>query len=205
MLLIDDYPRYFDRQTVVVAASGSGLTTAVAEQVRASSVATIVVNDAVFLMPWANVLYAADGAWWSHHCGVPDFKGKRWSVLDPIEAYRPAKLQLAVDHDISLLLPAQVDEFSHDRTVLTLGRNSGLQAINLAMHFGAARIVLVGFNMKGTHYFGSHPLPLRNSDPESFIKHFDMAAGTQGSVDIYNATPDSALKCFPQVDLGQVI
>lgn len=61
------------------------------------------------------------------------------------------------------------------------GQNGGFQAINLACRFGAAEILLVGFDCsieKGVHFHGSHPSPLTNPK--------------QGSVDQWRAFLDAA-------------
>jgi hypothetical protein len=44
-----------------------------------------------------------------------------------------------------------------DPTSLRTGSNSGYQAIGLAIHFGATRILLLGYDMRGEHFFGKHP------------------------------------------------
>lgn len=205
-MLLDDYPDLFnDGSPVVVAATGMGLTDAVAHRLTSRAVNCIAVNDAVFKLSRAQILYAADSAWWRHHRGAMKFEGERWSVLDVEEPYRSNKLQVAREYDIILLDGKEQKGFSHDRRILSLGRNSGFQAVNLAMHLGAKRIVLVGFNMSGPHYFGPHPLPLRNSLAESFISNFEAAVGSHPGIEILNATPGSKLKCYPTVELEDVI
>lgn len=53
------------------------------------------------------------------------------------------------------------------------GRNSGCAAINLAVHFGAVRVLLLGYDMGGSHWFGQHPQKLRSNPPyESYIAAF---------------------------------
>lgn len=191
-------------QTVVVAGSGPGLTEDVAARCQHHS--TIAVNDAYLLMQHAQVLYAADSDWWDHHAGVRAFKGERWSVL---ETYDPMlyrrKLFISNKYHVKLVGGSGGTAFSPDPQYVTYGSNSGFQAINLAMHFGAVRIVLVGFNMNGDHFFGKHPPPLRNSDPGAFIKYFAEAAALGGHTEIINATPNTELKCFPMMSLDEAL
>lgn len=94
------------------------------------------------------------------------------------------------------------------------GGNSGFQAINLAYLFGAARIVLLGFDMQCgddglSHWFGDHPTEQGFMNPKKFnawIKHLEILGrdlADQG-VTVINATRRSALECFPQMPIEQI-
>lgn len=48
------------------------------------------------------------------------------------------------------------------RGVIGSGGNSGFQAINIAVQFGATRIGLVGFDIGGGHWHGPHRKGLKN-------------------------------------------
>lgn len=183
---------------VVVAATGAGLTPAVAEACRAHR--AIAVSDAYRLMPWADVLYSCDARWWDFH--TPSFAGEKWSSHEP---GRNDKVDAARRHGLHLVRGSGGNIFRTDHQI-AYGSNSGFQAINLAVLFGARRIVLVGFNMSGPHFFGSHPRPLINSNPRSFVSAFAAAAARMpAGLEIVNATPGSALRCWPQVDLAAVL
>jgi hypothetical protein len=103
--------------------------------------------------------------------------------------------------------------FSYDPEVIHYGSNSAFQAVNLAGHFigWVGRIVLIGVNMQvvsgKSHFFGEHPRGLRNTTNYSgFITAFERAKKTlPDSVQVLNATPNSALKCFPRVDLHDAL
>jgi len=197
-------------KTIVVAGTGPGLTPEVANYCKHQFV--IAVNDAHLLLPFAQVLYAADSAWWDFYKGVPDFLGERWSVLeDPSlrgsgnESLRARKLRIAAQYYIKLVEGANKVGFSTDASILHYGANSGFQAINLALHFGASRVLLIGFNMDGPHFFGNHPVPLRNSDPNAFLPYFKAASEVYTGVPIINCTPHSLLTCFPAMSLEEAI
>jgi len=92
---------------------------------------------------------------------------------------------------------------------VALGRNGVYQAINLAIHFGATRILLLGVDMQGqigSHDFGRHP---DNSGPPyaACLERFATmvkplkAAG----VDVINCTRSTALKVFPCVRLEDAL
>ena len=165
----------------------------------------IAVQDAYLLMPWADVLYGCDAKWWHAHKGCRGFCGEKWSAHDK---GTNKKLEVAEQYGVSLIAGDDKPGFSADPSVIHYGSNSGFQALNLALLWGAVEVVLVGFDMRRVegkaHFFGEHPEPLRvEMDYERFVPHFTRAKVPDG-VRILNATPDSAIKCYPFVDLGEV-
>jgi hypothetical protein len=90
--------------------------------------------------------------------------------------------------------------------------NSGAAAISLAVHLGATRVVLLGYDCQRTnglaHWHGNHPRGLGNGGAmarwaESFAELAqDMA---RRGVEVVNATRETALKCFPRVELEQAL
>jgi hypothetical protein len=144
-------PRLFPGATVACVGTGPSLTQADVDALR-GRVPVIAVNDAYKAAPWADVLYACDAKWWAWHAGVPTFSGPKYSI-DPRSA-RWAGVQVLQNTGTKGLEPAP--------TGLRTGRNSGYQAINLAVHLGAARVLLLGYDMSQgpdgkTHWFGHHP------------------------------------------------
>ena len=198
-------------QSCVIAATGPSLDAEVAElchEAAGGGYRTIAVNDAHRLLPWADVLYSCDAAWWNYHKGVRQFAGERWSSHALIDRrtgkpHETDNKELAgVEHDLDLVRADMADGFSLDPRRIHYGNNSGFQAMNLALLFGVARIVLVGFNMQPigdrAHFFGDHPRPIRrNAKYLSYVPFFTIAArGLPPGVTIINATPHSALRCF---------
>jgi hypothetical protein len=187
----------------VVAAPGPSLTPNVAERCRGNH--AIAVQDAWRLLPWADVLYGCESIWWQWHNGCPGFSGERWSSHDSGSNY---KLDTAQAFGLRLVRGHVADGFSADPSAIHYGGNSGFQAINLALLFGAARVVLVGFDMRTVdgkrHFFGGHPPALHRggANYSRFIPDFERAAAVlPPGVEILNATPGSALTCFPMVSL----
>ncbi len=190
----------------IVAATGPSLTPEVAEQCKGHHV--IAVNDAYRLMPWAEVLYSCDRAWWRVHQGCPGFTGEKWSSHS---TGNNDKLDVAKDYGLRLVRGNDAEGFSFDPSVIHYGSNSGFQAINLAIHFGAKVIKLVGFDMRHVdgkrHFFGNHPAPLHNHMHYSqLIRHFKKAAKhLPADIKIINCTPGSALDCFPMGTLSEAV
>lgn len=87
-------------------------------------------------------------------------------------------------------------------------QNSGAASISIAAHFGATRIILLGFDMKldqkaeFSHWHGSHG----NTKPPPFARHLqgfsEIAKDAKKmGIEILNASPDSVIKEFKKIDL----
>jgi len=188
----------------VVAASGPSLTSEICAKLPKEQ--TIAVSDVGrLLMPDAAILYSCDAAWWKHHRGAPGFRGERWSSHG--SSIHDNKREVGQLYGLNLIAGRDGQGFSSDPTVIHYGSNSGFQAVNLALNLGAEYVVLVGFDMRGGHFFGAHPRGLRNSTSyRNFITAFERAARRMpDGVRIVNATPNSALRCFPMVDLDEAL
>jgi len=190
-------PRLWAGQTVAVLASGPSMTPRVAAAVR--NVPTIVINDTFRLAPWAALLYAADEAWWQANPAALAFAGLKVSV--------------ASIPGVEQLRNTGSSGFDPDPHCIRTGSNSGYQGVHIAAQAGAARILLCGFDMsaaKGSHWFGAHPPGLINTEPEAyarFIRRFDelkVALDARG-IEVVNCTPGSALTCFAQADLTEIL
>ena len=93
------------------------------------------------------------------------------------------------------------------RERIHFGGNSGYQAINLAYLWGAARIVLIGFDLGGTHWFGDHPKPLQMPSPyRKWLPAFDRLAAdlADEGVQVINSTTTTALTCFERMPIEAI-
>ena len=196
---------------VIVAASGPSLTKDVAWTARKArwfgDHRIVAVSDAYKLFPCADILYSCDSEWWNIHDGVPDFRGEKWSSHDDVKGTSNDKRACADKYGLKLVLGKNAPGFSTDQNMLHYGQNSGFQAVNLALLKGATKVVLIGFDMREVggqrHFFGNHPAGLRNNgDYRNFIRAFEQA---KPPVPIINATPGSALKCYPMMDLREAL
>jgi len=168
----------------------------------------IAVNDAYKLAPWADVLYAADYKWWRVHQGVPTFRGVKYSIMP--NGHNNAQQEYK---DVHVLRNTGVDGLEREPNGLRTGRNSGYQAINLAVHLGATTIILLGYDMAvgpggRRHFFGDHPPPLTLTSvfPE-FLRHFRTLPAPLAAlgVRVLNATRTTALTDFPKVALAEAL
>lgn len=193
-------PRQFPDETIVCVATGPSLTPADVEACRGRRV--IAVKDAIRLCPWADVLYACDARWWrTHHATLgEDVTTLRYSLES---AASPWATVLRNTGDYGL---------ETNPTGLRTGRNSGYQAINLAVHLGARRIVLLGYDLAPAadgraHWFGAHPWTTRPWEELGpfFRPYFASLVEPLRALGIavLNATRRTALSCFPTVDLAE--
>jgi len=193
-------PRIFEGQTVACIASGESLTREDCERCR--ELKTIAVNDAYLFAMFADVLYAADFDWWKHHKGAPEFAGLK-VTHDPQAAQRYGLKHITVR---SSNAGAELKGVSLNPAHVHSGGNSGFQAFNLAVLFGAKRILLLGYDMQGSHFFGEHPGAMRKTqDYRNWIKRFATVPAMLPDVEVVNCTRNTALKCFPQATLEAVL
>lgn len=177
-------------QSCIVAAPGPSL-------VPVEGHPIIAVQDAYKLVPWADVMYGCDPKWWANYAG--DFKGELWSTHH--EETNNNKEDAQSKWGVRCVKGDHATRFSMDPSVIHYGSNSGFQAVNLAIHFGCTTIVLVGFNLKGCNMFRAGDGD--GSKYAAFIKNFQSAAEKlPPHIQIINATPDSALTCFPHMELA---
>jgi len=210
-------PEIWRGERAIVAATGPSLTPDVAEACLEARTAgthrVLAVSDAYRLMPWADALYSLDEKWWDHHKGAKPFGGVRWSAHDETHSH---KIECAARHGLRLVHGKAEKGFSTDRSCIHYCGNSGFQAVNLAIRFGAREIVLVGFNLQhvrgSSHFFGEHPEGVRKSQRspyERFIADFVIAEKRlrleANPPRIINATPATALTCFPQASLDEAL
>ena len=198
-------PRWADKRFVVVAAPGPSLTPSVAE--RCHSFTVLAIKEAYRLLPHAQVLYGCDAKFWRRNDGCPDYTGEKWSSHDNGSN---TKLAVARDYGVKLVNGKSGVRFSLDQHTIHYGTNSGFQAINLALLFGATSIVLVGFDMRivegQRYFFGKHPTSNRPSDFGIYSGIFEAAArALPKHIRIVNATPGSALRAFPMVSLDHAL
>lgn len=188
--------------TVVLLASGPSLVSEDVDRCRAYPV--IAVNDAHRIAPWAPVLYSSDPDWWAYHKCVPTFQGERWAA---------GVAKRYVGTNINVLRVTGKEGLELDPSGLRTGKHSGYAAINLAVHFGASRIVLLGYDCgwDGTrsHFFGHHPTSLPNNQLHYGYFRAVMAklaplVKAQG-IEIVNCSRRTTLTCFPRMELAHAL
>jgi len=194
-------PRLWAGETVVCIGGGPSLTPADVQAVRGRA-RVIAINDAYRLAPWADVLYAADAKWWNWYQGVSLFTGPKYSISSRETVTWP---------DVQTLQNTGPVGLEIEPTGLRAGFNGGYQAINLAVHFGAKRIVLLGYDMTlgpagEGHWFGDHPdgkVSPYAQMREAFNTLIEPLA--EIGVEVVNCSRRTALTAFPRMSLEEAI
>lgn len=145
--------------------------------------------------PFADVLYACDWRWWHEYFDKVrvNFRGEMWSCSE----------QARDQFGLYWIRGAPGDGLHSDVDTILHGMNSGHQAINLAHVFGAARILLLGYDCQHTggksHWHGNHPKTLGNA---RCVAHWAKGFARQAQdaklrgVEIINCSRATALRCF---------
>ncbi len=192
-------PREWAAERAFVLCGGASLRTQrhLVPQLRGRVIA---VKEGVLLRPDADVAFFA-----GEQCDViappllGAFRGTHAVVRGKGHPVFPAtvrRLWRTVTHDLWSLDPTMVAGF-----------DAGTSAINVALLFGAAEIVLLGYDMTGGRWFAgerAHPLPII---PQSdFDRHMAPLPGLANhaellGVRIVNCSPTSRVTCFERQPL----
>ena len=115
---------------VFVIASGPSLTQEDARLTEGKG-RVIAVNNSITIAPHADMLYAGDTQWWLHNESL-------WRKFTGLRA--TSSIESATRNDL-MFVPRGTDDG------VSMGGNSGHQAVSLAYLLGAVEIVLLGFDM----------------------------------------------------------
>lgn len=204
---VSKLPRLLQGGVAVCLGSGPSLTQDDVDVCRGQA-AVIAINDSWRLAEWADVLYACDGKWWDHHKGVPSFQGLKFGLktMPPGSRAKADKWP-----DVMRLKNAGPEGLSS--AGLYTGSNSGYQAIQLAVHLGATRVLLLGYDMqrdkKGrAHWFGEHPREIRGtSDYSTFCNYFKSLVKPLKAlgIEVVNCSRETRLSCFPRMTIQDAL
>lgn len=174
----------------------------VAATLRPGAIRVIAINRSHELVPWAEVLYAADSGFWRAYSNARKFDGWRFcadeyvrlldSGIYPVTiARKPDKTRL------SEMIRQPVGTVGY-------GGNSGFQAVNLAAQFGASKILLC-LDYSGSHWHPDHSRALRNptaAELKVWATHLDRQAKTFKSwgIEVFNVARHSILKAYPYAE-----
>jgi len=138
------------------------------------------------MTPWADILYAMDRNWWDNYFikGGKEFAGLK---LTPVSGVKCAK-----------------------RVSFTHYQNSGVGAISLAAHYGAGRIILLGYDCQKTggksHWHGNHPPGLGNAGSiGTWPNQFNKLKKDLSGIEIINCTRETALTMFEREELNTAL
>lgn len=184
----------FAGETVFCLASGPSLTQDIADRLKGRRV--VAVNSSVKLAPFADVLFFTDNGWfeygrdpkchgsdgndlWPRRKFIEEFPGQVICLSKVAKRCLPRKVKLIrCQGEPTDNPPRHLGAWPPHQ-----GRTSGHTAISLAISLGAARVVLLGYDMRLLPYGGPYTNPDTGSQEERDIlaksshpRHYEMRA-----------------------------
>lgn len=221
--------REWDGLTCVIIGGGPSLTfpdLRLVEQAReAGRIRCIAVNSAYLLAPWADVVYGADSHWHRWHTegvAVPMLSLTAAQVRERFAGFAGQKCSIQgsggniTDDAVHILKNKNGQRtgfgLSRDPGMLVDGRNSGFQALNLAILAGALKVLLLGFDGKPandgrSHMLGPHPRETPEGAYQQYVEAMVRAESDVRAlgVTVINCSPGSAIRVWPQMPLADAL
>lgn len=201
------------QDTCAIIATGPSLTKSQVDKVK--HLPTIGVNRTFEFD--LDVIVGCNAQFWLHY----------WNQLKYYRCHKWATLEHdRVKHlDVNLIEARFMNGLSTDRSYIAHHHNSGAQAINIALHYGFKRMLLLGYDMRypgkvdrftytgKRHYFGEDELTKKhwpiyvNADGTmaGFMQGFITIIPEKYNIEIINCTPNSAMTCFPMMNLDEAL
>ena len=213
----------FKGETAVLIATGPSITQEQLDIVQKAQedgkCKVITVNNAYQVAPWTDAHISCNDDWWQYY----------WPRDQVLRELPCAKYtwysNVAENYNITYIKAIVKDGLSTDPRILHINHGSGPMAINLALHYGVKKLLLIGHDMKFAkdydgakkeagskrrHFFGEYPEKLRHwpsvkvglTKPgvmDGLIEAYDTMVPQLSSVgmEIINCTPGTALTSFP--------
>lgn len=165
---------------------------------------TIAINKAVLFYPQATALYWTDARFYSWYSkDIDNFKGLKYTI----------SARRNLPKNVHLLKRGVKYGIETTKNSLAHGNNSGYAAINLALHLGAKRIVLLGYDMGNSgntsHFHDGYPV--NQTSEQVYTKHFlpgftilkDQIQGK--GIQIFNACLTSKLNVFKKITIEEAL
>ena len=217
----------FAGETAVLIATGPSITDEqlafVKQHHDAQNCRVFTINNAYQKVPWTDVHLSCNGNWWQMYY-------PRSETLRNIPCHKYTWYpELAEKFNIKYIGAIEKTGLSTDPRIIHINHGSGPMCINLALHYGIKRLLLIGHDMKYApdynpkncesgstprHFFSEYPEPLQHwpsvkvglSKPgvlDGLIEVYDKMVPQLKTLEmeIINCTPDSALTSFPMSTL----
>jgi len=188
-------------ETCFIVAGGPSVSSLDLQPLRGRRV--IAINSSWPRVPFADLLFFGDARWWHEY---------RDEVLRGFSG-RIATSARGIDHPRVLRLFAiGTSGLAADPDTVAIRRTSTLAAINLAVHLGVGQIVLIGVDNRvdpggPTHHHAGYPWDLRHGCFDEQRAEFAMIVAPlrRLGVAVVNASPQSALDCWPKISLSEIL
>lgn len=158
----------------------------------------IVINTSYTVYPQADYLIFGDTRWWDHHRNkLGEFKGKVISVSSIAADPRLLRMNRSSPND----------GLAKDTGTVALKTTTATAAMNLAVHLGVKKIILLGMDGDGrdgkSHHHAPHPwkhIPGGWHRQRDDLKRIAKELRHIG-VECVNASPGSKIELWPIVEL----
>ena len=217
----------FNGQAAVLIGTGPSLNAKQIEIVKSykeeNKCKVFTINNAYEVAPFSDVHFAGDASWWEIYYKASD--KLRDMGADKYTWYPDTARKFNLKYIAGDL---RKPGLSFDPSIIHIN-GSGPSSINLAMHYGVNRLLLIGHDMKYAddynghnkksgatprHFFGEYPEPLRqwpkvgvsqSGTLDCLIKIYNnMTSDLKAAkMQVINCTPGSALSTFPMADLEE--
>lgn len=208
--------RAWEGETVAIIGGGPSLEREHVELVR--GLRCIAVNASYLWADFADVCHFADSHFWRWHTdGVDVMDMDAVEVRERFASFRGQKCSVAgagnniADEAVHIVKGRESWGLSRDPGVLVTGRNSGFQALNMAILAGASRILLLGFDgapVDGrSHWHGGHQRPTPDAAYPLYVEAMRKAKRDidQLGVEVINCSMTSAIRTFPRMRIEDAI
>lgn len=219
----------FKGETGVLIATGPSLTdehlALIEEHHKAGSCRVFTINNVYQRVPWTDVHISCDAPWWrwygEHSKELRDLQCPKYTWFP----------DLAEKFGIDYIRGVDKPGLSTDPSVVHINHGSSPMCVNLALHYGIKKLLLIGHDMKYApdynankcdpgstprHYFDEYPKPLQHwpsvrvglSKPgvlDGLIEAYDRMVPQLKTLEmeVINCTPGSALSSFPMSSLEE--
>ena len=201
-------------RTIICIGTGPSLTESQVKAARKTGHPLYVCNNAIELVPDAELLYACNLAWWDHY--YPEVMGlpcQKWTT----------NREAAARYNLLWVAERNAPALSTDPKYIHHGHGSGYSLVSMAHRNGADRIVLLGYDCQYApdyngkakhigatprHFFGEYPASMQHWPSvrvqggihEELLELY-ASIHAQGLVEVINCTPGSAIECFESCDI----
>jgi len=167
----------------------------------------IAVNVAYKIGPWIDIMFFGDtSTWLEERKDLPAFKGLRVTCADDLPHIPWVKhLKKTQKRRCGI---------TTDPSMVTWNSNSGSAAINLAVHLGVKRIILLGFDMsldkdENQHWHKLHEDTAPSVMNRSMKVHLSTFPEIKKDLDllgieVINANPESRIECFTRMNFKDI-
>lgn len=187
-------PPEWSGETVFIVAGGPSVARQDTDRLKGRKV--IVINSSYQRVPFADILFFGDSRWYyDHKPMLAKFAGRKVAVSVSVTE-KPYLLMRKI---------APPPGLSDNRSTVVMRRTSLHGAINLAVHLGSKRIVVLGADMQAakdgrTHHHKPHGYTVKPGcwdEQIDELRLINKPAGRLG-VQIINASPSSRIGFWPQ-------